>query len=633
MNFNLERFKQLPQRQNATWQGGLFRMPAWMEEDGQKPYRLRMVLWADQATGVVSEPRIIEEGEDADCILLEALLDFGLSQQTHRPSTVEVQNAALADHLSSALRPAQIACGCVSSLSAIQECLDDLAEHMCGCKEPPAALSGEGVRVEHMRTFAKAAASFYAAKPWERLTDIDLIAIKEPAPPKGLGYVSVMGSGGLTYGLGFFESIKQFEKMQTASTPGRFFAKNGCWSVPFGPITGLPFADADLWEDHDLPIAGDEAYPFACWFGPKKKMLRPDAGTLTFVEGLLQALATTTEDDLDAGEWSKTVSMIDGEKKLLLALHGEREGSFAQPEVGMMDLRRAMEKGMANLHRLLDEQDFESVEKANAFIAANLKDGRLPEVGAETPLERAQELMYETGEATGRQRLKLARQALKICPDCADAYVLLAESKSNQQQACELFSQGVDAGERALGPEAFEEHVGQFWGILETRPYMRARAGLAQCLWQLGQREESVKHYQELLRLNPDDNQGIRYLLAACLLELDTPCLGRDGELNELIERYDEDGSPFWLYLQALAKFRQEGNTAQSRKRLKVALKSNQHVPPYLAGRRRLPKALPEAYSPGDEDEAVWCASEIKSGWKSTPGAMDWLKQVSKPRK
>ena len=109
----------------------------------------------------------------------------------------------------------------------------------------------------------------------------------------------------------------------------------------------------------------------------------------------------------------------------------------------------------------------------------------------------------------------------------------------------------VDAGEPALGPEAFEEDVGQFWGILETRPYMRARAGLAQCLWQLGRRKESVEHYQELLRLNPNDNQGIRYLLAACLLEL-----GRDSELNELIERYDEDGSPFWMYLQALAKFR-----------------------------------------------------------------------------
>jgi hypothetical protein len=30
----------------------------------------------------------------------------------------------------------------------------------------------------------------------------------------------------------------------------------------------------------------------------------------------------------------------------------------------------------------------------------------------------------------------------------------------------------VAAGERSLGPKAFEEDAGHFWGILETRPYM-----------------------------------------------------------------------------------------------------------------------------------------------------------------
>jgi len=49
---------------------------------------------------------------------------------------------------------------------------------------------------------------------------------------------------------------------------------------------------------------------------------------------------------------------------------------------------------------------------------------------------------------------------------------------------------------------------------------MRARAALAQCLWSLGKHEEAIGHYRELLRLNPSDNQGMRYLLAASLLEL-----------------------------------------------------------------------------------------------------------------
>ena len=44
---------------------------------------------------------------------------------------------------------------------------------------------------------------------------------------------------------------------------------------------------------------------------------------------------------------------------------------------------------------------------------------------------------------------------------------------------------GLDAGELALGPEGFEEYDGHFWGFLETRPYMRARHGLALALLKL----------------------------------------------------------------------------------------------------------------------------------------------------
>src|SRR6266511_2941019 len=137
-------------------------------------------------------------------------------------------------------------------------------------------------------------------------------------------------------------------------------------------------------------------------------------------------------------------------------------------------------------------------------------------------LFRAQDLMYEAFEAQGARRVALAREALAISPDCADAYLLLAEeTSSSAEEARELLEQGVAAGERALGPEPFEEDVGHFWGILETRPYMRARAALAETLWALDLREEAVEHQRELLRLNPNDNQGLRYRQAEWLLWLD----------------------------------------------------------------------------------------------------------------
>ena len=101
--------------------------------------------------------------------------------------------------------------------------------------------------------------------------------------------------------------------------------------------------------------------------------------------------------------------------------------------------------------------------------------------------QRAEDLVYDAWEASGERRAVLAREALALWPDCADAYVLLAQATaSNLEQERELLEQGVAAGERALGPGTFADSVGDFWMIFQTRPYMRARAALAATLWRLG---------------------------------------------------------------------------------------------------------------------------------------------------
>ena len=128
--------------------------------------------------------------------------------------------------------------------------------------------------------------------------------------------------------------------------------------------------------------------------------------------------------------------------------------------------------------------------------------------GKRSLLDQAQDLIYDAWEAPTRQRaVALAQKALMVSQDCADAYVLLAEKTAESvEEAIELYRKGVEAGERALGKRAFKKAVGHFWGLLETRPYMRARAGLAQCLWEAGRREEAVENYWDMLRLNPNDN-------------------------------------------------------------------------------------------------------------------------------
>jgi tetratricopeptide (TPR) repeat protein len=293
--------------------------------------------------------------------------------------------------------------------------------------------------------------------------------------------------------------------------------------------------------------------------------------------------------------------------------------AVSPPSPGLPD-RRLMEQQMAQIGQLLQSRDFASMEEANAFIQEMLATGGIPDAVPHTPLDQAQEVVYQALEATGKRRVTLARKALTISPDCADAYVLLAEATRNPTEAKARYEQGVEAGERALGPQPFKEDVGHFWGIMETRPYMRARQGLAEVLWVLGERRDAIGHATDMLRLNPGDNQGIRYLLANWLL-----AEGEDDALDRLLKAYPDEGSAAWAYTRALLTFRRKGAGAAATRALKTALRTNPHVPFYLFGLRELPEELPGYIGMGDESEAVAYVAESITTWIDTEGALDWF--------
>ncbi len=253
--------------------------------------------------------------------------------------------------------------------------------------------------------------------------------------------------------------------------------------------------------------------------------------------------------------------------------------------------RRSMDRTMSNLQRLLSQREFDSPTEMNNFLSQFNHLDNIPAPSNLTPLEQAQDVMYEAFEASGPKR-----------------------------KALEYYEKGVQAGERALGPQAFADNVGHFWAILETRPYMRARAGLAEVLWHLGKRQEAMAHYREMLRLNPNDNQGMRDLLIRCLLKV-----GDDQGVGELLDQYKDSGMAEWLYTRALHTFRVQGDSPPARAALQEALKQNRHVPPYLTGKKKQPPQLPPYMGFGDDHEAVHYVAHHFEFWLKTPGAQQWL--------
>jgi hypothetical protein len=128
-----------------------------------------------------------------------------------------------------------------------------------------------------------------------------------------------------------------------------------------------------------------------------------------------------------------------------------------------------------------------------------------------------------------------------------------------------------------------------------------------------------------MLRLNPHDNQGIRYVLAAYLVEAE-----RDDDLAALLQDYPDDGAAAWSWTAALVAFRKSGDGPQSRALLAQALSDNHHVAAYLLDELRVPKRLPPYISQGGKDEAIYYAIEYRSGWIKSRGAIDWLR-ANKP--
>jgi tetratricopeptide (TPR) repeat protein len=285
-------------------------------------------------------------------------------------------------------------------------------------------------------------------------------------------------------------------------------------------------------------------------------------------------------------------------------------------------LRAEAARSSEELDRLFRGKEFESKEELEKYVQSLVGKSfdELP-TPEPTPRDKAQDLIYDAWEEkSDKRRAEMARQALELWPDCADAYCLLAETAKSMKEERRLLEAAVTAGERAVGPEPFKEDVGRFWGIHSTRPYMRARFLLAELMWDQGEQDAAIKHARELLRLNPNDNQGVRYRLVGWLLQA-----GNSRGAIVLLDKYDE-ATAGWLYARALLEFRTWGDTDRARGTLESAFRSNAVLPEYLIALRPESDELPDSFSHGSDDEAMIVFRDLGEAWQVPAAALDWLR-------
>ncbi len=169
----------------------------------------------------------------------------------------------------------------------------------------------------------------------------------------------------------------------------------------------------------------------------------------------------------------------------------------------------------------------------------------------QTPAERAQDLVFRSGGATGRRRTQLLRKAFAMSPDCVDACVQLGEISRDAGQVAGALRgrpgcwRARDSGGRARQAEG---------GLLGARP----DAGAAPRLIWKGDSVEGPRSAGGGQRRVPDAYGTGRGRPRRRGLHTSWRCCsrpGRDAEASDLLSRFDHEG-PEWAYGRTLWAFR-----------------------------------------------------------------------------
>lgn len=253
------------------------------------------------------------------------------------------------------------------------------------------------------------------------------------------------------------------------------------------------------------------------------------------------------------------------------------------------------------LQEFLKNNNVKDIDKANEKLQEFIKMYNNGEIEYKnTPLDDAYEILEEAQNARNeKEAIKLAKNAYEKSSECFDAILFQCDLEENGIKRMKLLDDGLEFEKNRLTKEKYfdKENIGHFYGIFETRPYIRGLVIKIEYLLEEGKLRQAANVCKEVLRLNENDNLGARYLLMAIYATLE-----EEKDMLELYKKYPEEDLEMLFPLFAI--YYKIGNDKKAKDYLNRIDKCNSNFVKYFKGTiKPSEKVNPGYYSRGDSSE------------------------------
>ena len=199
----------------------------------------------------------------------------------------------------------------------------------------------------------------------------------------------------------------------------------------------------------------------------------------------------------------------------------------------------------------------------------------------------------------------------------------LFASNDDGEMTIEDYQNYIDDFKKNVGEEFFKENEGKFWAIPETRTFMGCLFEQTLLFWQNNEKDKAIDQLKYVLKLNPRDDQGVRYVLLAYLLELDML-----EDAQSLMMSYSDDYSTYWSFCELLLDIKKQEDAAIIEMEFGMCVECNEYVVPYLIGDEKIPSEAVRSYGDGDRNEAIFYVQSAGDAWFKDENALNTLKEL-----